>query len=140
MDFLKDNRYKTVLDTTLFKYIPIFHSSLQMSYTIEKKKISPLISEVLVYEKKEKKIIGSVLTDKNNKYIVSFCKYKNYVGRMPIRPENRLTYIPQKQYGKIEKFISHNHKKGYFFTIEDIGGVFFMLENNKIITICSPDI
>jgi len=141
--FNEENKiYEVSIDTTLFRYIPILYSPLQISYTNEKyktDKMLPIISEVLLYEKKDKKIVGSVLTDKNKKYHFDFYKYKNYIGRMPMRCEDRLKYIPQKQYSEIEKFISYNNKRGYFFTIENIGGVFFLLENNKTILICSPD-
>jgi|AntAceMinimDraft_17_1070374.scaffolds.fasta_scaffold21127_3 hypothetical protein len=138
----ENKTYEVSIDTTLFRYIPILYSPLQISYTNEKyktNKILPIISEVLLYEKKDKKIVGSILTDKNNKHHFNFYKYKNYIGRMPMRVEDRLIYISPKQYNKIEKFISYNNKKGYFFTIGNIGGVFFILENNEIILICSLD-
>ena len=142
-DFFNDENktYKVSIDTTLFRYIPVLYLPLQISYSNENNKtdkILPIISEVLLYEKKDKKIVGSILTDKNKKHFFGFYKYKNYIGRMPMRREGRLKYLPQKQYNKIEEFISYNNKKGYFFTIENIGGVFFIFENNEIILICSP--
>jgi hypothetical protein len=94
------------IDTALFKYIPVVNGSIffqKIDSTYYQNNF--FINEILLYHKREKKIIGSGQIGKKDEIYLTFVNSKHYVSKVPMRYESRLTYLSSKEYSLVSKFL-----------------------------------
>ena len=112
------------IDTALFEYIPIINTYLQINNRLTNKE-EPILSEVLLISKKDKKLVGSVQFGKNNQLYVAFHDFMGYSDAMPIRKENRRDYILPSNYKRISKLISE-HKNVFWVYVQELNSLYLI--------------
>jgi hypothetical protein len=125
-----DTTFCSAIDTNLFIYVPIINSYLSI-YGYSKDELPLVLSEVLLYSIKEKKIVGSGRFGKDGNIYLGFYNYncKN-CGFLPMRKENKLNYILPQKYCNVTKIIK-NKTVGYFLQINETNSLYYISDNKS---------
>ena len=127
------------IDTSLFKFIPVIHAYIQIPNYMSLDSINQnsVLSEVLLYSIEKKKIIGSGQFGRNGDVYLSLSinMFNSRSRSIPIRDENRFSYVSENCYSEITKLLK-KERLGKFVQINETGDLYFFSEHTSPKVIC----
>lgn len=141
---IKQDLFSKNIDTSNIIFIPVFNSNLciknlndEYTYFNNTLNSKQFLSEILFIRKLDKKVIGSNYFSKDGSgYTYFYESNYHYIGIMPCRKEDRLTWLTKNYYRSIKKLLKKQEHIGIFVTISNIGGLIYIKDNGEVEIIC----
>lgn len=128
--------FKQTMDTSLFSFIPIVMADLRFFKNgyhdhslLEDKKIT--LSEVLLISKKNRRIVGSNFLCANGSGTLFFISHKYGINIMTCRSYNRLSYLSDKLYRKLNRIRKREGVK-YVLNISELDKIYVVTNSKKV--------